>query len=84
MDKTGGQAFPGTEIVEYGSGPRAEHHIGMTLRDYFAATAPIGVADAYDAFYREHGRNARQSEMFETLATLRGRYADAMIAERAA
>ena len=34
---TGGQAFPGIEIVEYGSGPRAEHHIGMTLRDYFAA-----------------------------------------------
>jgi hypothetical protein len=56
---------------------------GMSLRDYFAANAPIGVADANDVFYRENGRNARQSEMLKTLADLRGRYADAMLAERA-
>lgn len=56
----------------------------VQLRDTFAAAAPIGVADANDAFYREHGRNARMQEMLDVLANLRGLYADAMLKERAA
>lgn len=55
---------------------------GMTLRDYFAANAPIGVADANEAFYRHNSRNAGMSEMMAMLVYMRGVYADAMIAER--
>ena len=57
---------------------------GMTLRDYFAAHAPIGVADANEAFYRTNSRNPRESEMLDTLAVLRSRYADAMLKAREA
>lgn len=56
-------AFPTSEEHGFNSGAP-----GMTLRDYFAAHAPIGVADANEAFYREHGRNARTSEMLDVLA----------------
>lgn len=70
----GGPAFPTSEEHGFNSGAP-----GMTLRDYFAAHAPIGVADANEAFYREHGRNARTSEMLDVLARLRIAYADAML-----
>lgn len=72
-------AFPATE--EHGLNSGAP---GMTLRDYFAAHAPIGVADANEAFYREHGLNARTSEMLDVLARLRIAYADAMLKARGA
>lgn len=75
----GGPAFPTSEEHGFNSGAP-----GMTLRDYFAAHAPIGVADANEAFYREHGRNARTSEMLDVLARLRIAYADAMLKARGA
>lgn len=87
---TGGPAFPCLEATLTGIGSDGEErfdteaHGGMTLRDYFAATAPISVADANGAFYLTNGRNAGMREMINMLAVLRGTYADAMIAERAA
>lgn len=77
--QNGGPAFPTSEEHGFNSGAP-----GMTLRDYFAAHAPIGVADANEAFYREHGRNARTSEMLDVLARLRIAYADAMLKARGA
>lgn len=78
--QNGGPAFPTLEAhVGFNLGKP-----GMTLRDYFAAHAPIGVADANEAFYREHGRNARTSEMLDVLARLRIVYADAMLKARGA
>lgn len=79
--KDGGPAFPVTSEVAWDES-RNDAMSGMTLRDYFAASAPIGVADANDAFYRQNGRNAGESEMLKMLAELRGRYADAMLAAR--
>ena len=81
MDKNAtpynGPAFPVQDAATW------QAH-GMTLRDYFAAHAPIDVADANGAFYRAHGRNARTSEMLDTLAGLRSMYADAMLKAREA
>lgn len=37
------QAFPGLEIVEYGSGPREHQHTGLTKREYFATAALQGI-----------------------------------------
>ena len=76
--KDGGPAFPTVDAN------RAEDYgtYGMTLRDYFAAHAPIDVADANEAFYRTHGRSPRTSEMLDTLAGLRSMYADAMLKAR--
>ena len=81
MDKNAtpynGPAFPVQDAATW------QAH-GMTLRDYFAAHAPIDVADANGAFYRAHGRNARTSEMLDMLARLRSMYADAMLKAREA
>ena len=41
--ETGGPAFPGEEDVNYPSMTATEKHIGMTLRDYFAAKAMQGL-----------------------------------------
>jgi len=83
--ETGGPAFP-VSTAEASEGHQDGHNTwqfpGMTLRDYFAAHAPIGVADANEAFYRAHGRNALTSEMLDTLARLRSMYADAMLKAR--
>ena len=76
--ETGGPAFP--HKIE--DAWEETYTAGMTLRDYFAAHAPIGVADANEAFYRTHGRNPRTSEMLDTLAGLRSMYADAMLKAR--
>ena len=76
----GGPAFPTENAMQ--TGPSSCRYEGMTMRDYFAAHAPIGVADANEAFYRAHGRNARTSEMLDTLAGLRSMYADAMLKAR--
>ena len=84
--KDGGHAFPKTASF-HPDGPAnfdSEDQSGMTLRDYFAAHAPIGVADANEAFYRTNSRNPRESEMLDTLAVLRSRYADAMLKAREA
>ena len=79
----GGPAFSSSQVTDHNGDIIEYAQSGMTLRDYFASTAPIGVSDANDAFYRSNGRNPRMGEMMEMLAELRGRYADAMLAERA-
>jgi hypothetical protein len=86
-DKTGGPAFPGGVAI----GPSGEvipailHGIpeGMSLRDYFAAYAPIDLAWANEIFFRRMGRNAAWQESLEQLVELRGAYADKMLKERA-
>ncbi len=78
---TGGPAFPKAGLDPWGAAQTV--HVGMSRRDYFAAHAPISVADANDAFYRMNGRNAGIAEMLEMLATLRGMYANAAVAESA-
>ena len=58
---------------------------GMTVRDYFAAHAPIDLADARNHWHKMHGSGSRQPDMpaiMAALALLRGEYADAMMAER--
>ncbi|WDZ97946.1 hypothetical protein Herbaro_09250 [Herbaspirillum sp. WKF16] len=88
-DKTGGPAFPGVNPVMTGidsdGAERFENEAsgGMTLRDYFAAHAPIDLAWANEIFFRRMGRNAGWLETLEQLAELRGAYADRMIQERA-
>ena len=76
----GGPAFPTENAMR--TGPSSCRYEGMTMRDYFAAHAPIDVADANEAFYRTHGRSPRTSEMLDTLAGLRSMYADAMLKAR--
>lgn len=65
------------EVVEY----------GMTLRDYFAAKAPIGVVDAlamagYDTSSVGMLTPEQRVVVFAILAQLRGEYADAMLLDR--
>lgn len=79
---TGGQAFPGIEIVEYGSGPRAEHHVGMTLRDYFAAKALPALINA--AFTQDVSSKAGGTVTEEVIAKQAYHFADAMLAARGA
>lgn len=60
---------------------------GMTVRDYFAAHAPIDLQEARNHWHKIHGSGSRQptyTDLFDTLALLRGHYADAMVSERAA
>ncbi|WP_050465917.1 hypothetical protein [Herbaspirillum autotrophicum] len=86
---TGGPAFPGLNAEMTGIDSNGVERVdiepsgGMTLRDYFAANAPIDIAFANDIFYRRNGRNAGWLESIKELADLRGIYADEMIAERA-
>lgn len=61
---------------------------GMSLRDYFAARAPISVQDAMIAsglgMAAFAGRNrGERIEIMKALAEMRMDYADAMLAERA-
>lgn len=88
-DKTGGPAFPGINPTMTGIDSdgveRFENEAsgGMTLRDYFAAHAPIDLGWANEIFYRRMGRNPGWQETLEQLAELRGAYADKMLKERA-
>lgn len=76
---TGGPAFP-----SHGSMGEVAHE-GMTLRDYFAAHAPITLTDAVE-FLDTYGGEVvgpwRPEKVLQTLAELRVEYADAMIAAR--
>lgn len=60
---------------------------GMTVRDYFAAHAPITMEDARNHWKRtttSYGGNwPDMSVLLAVLAKLRGEYADTMMAERA-
>lgn len=65
---------------------------GMSMRDYFAAHAPIRLNDARDYWFEKNGRHygndgsivkPTMDDIMTTLALMRGLYADSMIAERA-
>ena len=78
--KDGGPAFPAVDNWRVGS--------GMSLRDYFAADAPITVWDAQTALNKGTMPigslpSRERKEVFEMLAKMRFEYADAMVAERA-
>jgi hypothetical protein len=74
---TGGQAFPSPAPIH----PNATNG-GMTLRDYFAAHAPVTLEDVMEfGFTRDGGRKGRENFMV-MWAKLRYEYADAMIAAR--
>ena len=76
---TGGPAFPHTL-------PGHQIEKGMSLRDYFAAHAPITYQDANE-FLDCHGGEVvgpwPPSLIMATLVTLRTNYADSMLKERA-
>lgn len=97
-NRTGGPAFPHTFqtlAAPLNAEPDKLHPAepvtvvshGMTVRDYFAAHAPLDMADARNHWHKMHGSGSRQPSMQDimaTLALLRGEYADAMMAERGA
>jgi hypothetical protein len=74
---TGGPAFPSTH-------PHGQDE-GMTLRDYFAAHAPITLTDAVE-FLDTYGGEVTgpwpPQKVLRTLADLRVEYADAMLQAR--
>jgi hypothetical protein len=84
----GGPAFPGVEVVEYGSGPRAGHHTGMSLRDYFAVHAPpmetpaMEVAEALAGRKLPEGRMEREIFWLDVDAEQRHLWAEAMLRAR--
>jgi hypothetical protein len=95
--RDGGPAFPGKQPAilprscrtgeVHHQLPAIPQHVGMSVRDYFAAHAPIDLIEARNHWHKMHGNGSRQPTyevLFDTLAMLRGQYADAMIAERAA
>ena len=86
--KDGGRAFPCDQIIERD----ANGHLhgkevasgGMTLRDYFMATAPFSLADAIDAL-RAVGTSAPMgAEILTMLVGMRRAYADEMLKARQA
>lgn len=79
----GGPAFPTGEEHGFNNGEP-----GMTLRDYFAAKAPVTTMDAMIACgFDSASIGTLNTESMRTtlkmLAIMRGAYADEMIAERA-
>ena len=90
----GGPAFPAEcggstkaqvgfdgEIIQ--PGMRA-HYSGMTLRDYFAAHAPITMADATKTLFDSGTKDeVTVMDVINILSKMRFAYADAMLLERA-
>lgn len=81
ITNTGGPAFPAHKNWRIDS--------GMTLRDYFAAHAPITIEDAMlvaglDCSAFGMLPLGKRMDVMVALANMRGTYADAMIAERSA
>jgi hypothetical protein len=74
-------AFPHNTVVVDKDGGIVEHHMGMTLRDYFAAQALTG-AQIWDAVI--NGKNAQFSAGTEKLAEVAYAVADAMLKAREA
>lgn len=61
---------------------------GMTLRDYFAAKAPISTQDAMTACFVDSSSigtlaKSKRIEVMQKLAEMQLEYADAMLTERA-
>jgi hypothetical protein len=85
----GGAAFPTLKRLDSPSHEYiADSAGGMTLRDYFAAKAPITTEDAMLACgidASSYGMLQRQQRItvLTVLSVMRGEYADAMLVERA-
>ena len=90
----GGPAFPGiqqglvvpVELADQVHAGKIPHN-GMSMRDYFAAHAPITLEDArlyYKRSAHYGGPWPDMSVLLAILAKLRGEYADTMVTERAA
>lgn len=98
----GGPAFPAAaeQLVRSPSGELVEasafgkeHHAGMSLREYFAAHAPLTLIDANESLHQHPtakkfaklANDVFPMEMLiKELARMRAIYADAMVAERQA
>lgn len=74
--ENGGAAFP------VAAGPGQQFTQGMSLRDWFAGTAPITFGDAIEALKSQTDEKFTGADILQMLAELRGGYADAMLAER--
>lgn len=84
----GGPAYPVTMQQDPNGGVLTWNSDGVTVHDYFAARAPITIADAMLACGVEaHSIGmlpaSQRTVILVALATMRGEYADAMLAERA-
>ena len=55
---------------------------GMSLRDYFAAHAPITTADAMRQLESQGAKEYNGVQLMKMLAQMRGAYADSMLEER--
>ena len=75
-------AFPHNTVVVDKDGGIVEHHMGMTLRDYFAAKAMQIMWDAYDKGYC--GLNNNDAPNVEIIAEGAYQMADAMMDARQA
>lgn len=91
--RDGGPAFPGMQqglVVPVELAGQAQavtiQQNGMSVRDYFAAHAPITLEDARNHWKRtdpKYGGNwPDMCVLLAVLAKLRGEYADTMVAER--
>ena len=75
-NQNGGAAFP------VAAGPGQQFTQGMSLRDWFAGTAPITFSDAIEVLKSQADDKFTGADILQMLAELRGGYADAMLAER--
>ena len=80
MSDDGAPAFP--HEFKFGAG-MAERAKGMTLRDYFAATALNTILDQYDFTFFEDDKREKEGDTF-ALVVARNAYemADAMLKAR--
>lgn len=74
-----GATFPGEQ---YGAWEWYDTGKGMSLRDYFAAHAPITLDDARDVMESTGRTSFTWEELIDTLAQMRVKYADTMLKER--
>lgn len=79
--KDAGPAFPTDS--EHQNGPNTYHFEGMSLRDYFAGQALIGLATGYQtAAVINKEKEFGGIDIAEMLSALAYAHADAMLAER--
>lgn len=75
-------AFPEASFNRIGDVSHGTTYSGMTLRDYFAAHAPISLELFLNGLSREQ-QDKGMAYILQMFAIARGQYADAMLAERA-
>lgn len=79
----GGSAFPDPGRAQSAKQRERLTETGLTVLDYFAAHAPITIADARSAWYASEGAaDATITDLLHTLAALRSAYALEMLAFR--